>query len=360
MSATKRKRTSTRKERALTRTLARNEAECRSLKVRIQQLEQYEQQRGGPIEIINVSSDEEDANEEQEHEQEAGGQQEEEAAHVAPGLASGLPPLGTSTNAYPSKAGSTILPYDADAISQSLDAGLAWTAPPLLWDRCADECVIIDDVKNTKICVAPSVDAHGLHSFDTPVVGTVDVYPWELFALSKPFDEKHVFTIVDSRPRTLYSGCHFHFKLAVRSSQYPLVADQPLPSLTNKQLRIDFNIQKNILSWQLHKTNSINEVVHQVQVHTGDHLMLSLCSKAWVSQAPLYPIVELRNTTSYDEGLRVVHLEEAEDEDEEAEDNDEVVLQLQQLTADPLPIGSGNSLAWQQNGDALFSLSSSS
>ena len=311
MSATKKRKrstptvTSTRKQRLVRLTLARTEAENTHLRQRIQQLEEDNQQRGAPIEIIDVSSGEEDGEEEPEQAPEPmqAPMQEEVHTHTNEEEPTILPPYGTSTNANTSKIGSNLIPRDGDAQNEAANAGLLTVPQPMLWHQTVDLCVIAQDARCAMITVAPSAAARGLHSLTPPHGVAAD---WQCLALSQPFTGYHVFSIFDKRPDAL--SHYFRINLAVRSAQYPLVLDQPLPLLT--PCGVDFNIRGNTLSWCGRSINT-NEGkdIHEVHVNHGDCLVAWVTSKAYVTQNPLFPLVELRNAGE-DDGLHIVHLEE--------------------------------------------------
>ena len=151
------------------------------------------------------------------------------------------------------------------------------------------------------ISVAPSSAAEGLHSFTTDVEGTAD---WRILAKSFPFREYHVFTIFDARPD---NPCCFSIELAVRSAQYPAVPDLPLPTLTHEGIDLNINTRRNTISWR--STNK--EEVNESRVERGDCLVVSVTPKAYVTQPALFPVVELRNATGEDDGLRVIYLNDS-------------------------------------------------
>jgi hypothetical protein len=313
MSATKKRKrstptvTSTRKQRLVRLTLARTEAENTHLRQRIQQLEEDNQQRGAPIEIIDVSSGEEDGEEEPEEAPEPMQEpmQEEVHTHTNEGEPTILPPYGTSTNANTSKIGSNLIPRDGDAQNEAANAGLLTVPQPMLWHQTVDLCVIAQDARCAMITVAPSAGARGLHSLIPPHGVAAD---WQCLALSQPFVGYHVFSVFDKRPESVHRWKKID--LAVRSAQYPLVSDQPLPALTPQGIDFNINIRGNTLSWCGRSTNANEErAIHEVQVNQGDCLVATLVSKAYVTENPLFPLVELRNAGE-DDGLRIVHLEE--------------------------------------------------
>ena len=186
---------------------------------------------------------------------------------------SNVPPLGTTDNAFPSKIGTGVLPLGLT------NPGLI-LADPLGWHQCHEECVIVG---STMIATAPSPQAKGLHSF-------TQGEQWDCLALSLPFHAKQVFTLSDPR-----CGSDFWpLRVAMRSAHHPHVVDQPFPRLEpTNNFKIDFSIDVNTgtLLW---RENS-NEPWNEMQTLEGDHLVVHLCPKAFVTN-PLFPLLELKNS----------------------------------------------------------------
>jgi hypothetical protein len=292
--------TSSRKERALVRENRRLTEESESLLARVKALEyKLEQEQENPIDVVDVSSGEDEDDEEGDHE----GVNEDvqpaaaSASHVAAPANSNVTPLGSDTNALPSKIGTAVLALDVEQLAES---GALQNALLLEWDQCCTECIISG---GTAILVTPSSAAANLNPF---TLGIQTEYPVSALAVSKPFQGRYDFTLCDSRPcvtagidsRHCSQGSpYWSLGALLVSAHYQSTPNQFLTAFSPEQ-GIDFkvNTDSGLLRWRPYNSmGTNNEEIHEIHIQPGDRLMVSLNFKGYVTARPLYPLVELHN-----------------------------------------------------------------
>ena len=278
--------TSSRKERALVRENRRLTEESESLLARVKALEyKLEQEQENPIDVVEVSSGEDEDDEEGDHE----GVNEDvqpaaaSASPVAAPANSNVPPLGSDTNALPSKIGTAVLALDVEQLAKS---GALQNALLLKWDQCCRECIISG---GTAILVTPSSAAANLHPFTD---GLYSDWKNPILTVSKPFQGRYDFTLCDSRDNGF-----FHAD-ALLVSAHNLSPPYKYLTAFSPEQGIDFKVDTDsgLLRWRpCNSMGTNNEEMHEIHIQPGDRLMVSLNPKAYIIKRPLYPLVELHN-----------------------------------------------------------------
>ncbi len=273
--------------------------ESESLLARVKALEyNLEQEQENHIDVVDVSSGEDEDDEEGDHE----GVNEDvqpaaaSASHVAAPANSNVTPLGSDTNALPSKIGTAVLALDIEQLAES-GALQMQNALLLEWDQCCTECIISG---GTAILVTPSSAAANLNPFTLGIQTGHPIWP---LAVSKPFQGRYDFTLCDSRPCVttgpvwLQGPPEFSMSALLVSAHYLSTPNQFLTAFSPEQ-GIDFkvNTDSGLLRWRPYNSmGTNNEAMHEIHIQPGDRLMVSLISKAYVTARPLYPLVELHN-----------------------------------------------------------------
>ena len=223
----------------------------------------------------------------------------EDAVAEEPSLGTPLPPLGSDTNARPSKLGNIEIPWD-----------VALPAPtdeynPLGWQRCAGGCIISNGstiFNHSSVVVRNDGGSDILEQQFTEQ----DQVSWRALALSAPFQAAGV-SVFSLTPGRIACG-HFKCSISLRSHLHPNVEDILVIAELKQVVNFSVDASNQTLSFQTELSGNVTSL----GVHQGDRLLIDLCSKAYCGgygSTNYFPtIIEIKTQRGNQTGLQLVNL----------------------------------------------------
>ena len=233
----------------------------------------------------------------------------EDSVAEEPSLGTPLPPLGSDTNARPSKLGSIEIPWDV-----ALQAPAEYN--PLGWQRCAGGCIISNGstiFNHSSVVVRNDGGSDILEQQFTEQDKTVLDNSWDArihmrdaLALSAPFQAAGV-SVFSLTPGRLACGC-FKCSVFLRSHLHPNVEDILVIAELKQVVNFNVDASNQTLSFQTELSGNVTSL----GVQQGDRLLIDLCPKAYCGgfgDTNHFPtIIEIKTQRGNQTGLQLVNL----------------------------------------------------